>query len=103
MSEFPNPLEIRLGKGNVLINTFEDGRERGLIFIDTKEEHVVGDFDFDHEDGELRLPKENEVFVTCGNIESARVLQSFVNKLVLEFEGYSVDMPNPAPGGKENG
>ncbi len=91
--KFPNPLQVTLGTGEVLISVFTDKDGAGLIFATGQGKHAVGEYD----DGETVTdyqPQPGEVYIACHNRESAEVLLERVQTMLKEFPEPT---PTPAP------
>lgn len=84
MAGFPNPLNIQLGEGRWYIFPFSDDQGHGVALKYTGIEHTIGAKAADglHE-GTQHSPEENEIYIHCGNITAARVLQDAICKAVL--------------------
>ena len=94
---------ITLGKGSVGIYTFyrqEVGYvERGIILTETEKPHPIGSRTNDLPDE--YVPTSNDMTITCTNLMAARVLQDYVNKLVLEFQGFECKDGSESEAGDE--
>lgn len=79
-------VEIRLGKGQVLVGHFIDIEGRGLMFWDTGEEHKVGER-VGEVGEEVHYPQPGEVYLKCLTLESAKVLREMVDEMCERFRG----------------
>jgi len=80
-------VEILLGEGKYSLQTYSrQNGTHGIMLKDTKKPHKIASF---IDEGVVAgyVPNENDILISCKNIESARVLQDQVNKLVLEMMG----------------
>jgi hypothetical protein len=83
-------MQILLGKGSYYISPVRTEDMHGLMCRFTEEEHPIGSKDPDWIDGKKYQPTEKDVFIWCGSLESARVLQDAVNGMILQMNGFKI-------------
>lgn len=85
---FPNPLQLCFGAGRIAIYSYEGkSTGRGLVLVDTGEEHEVGS---DVPDATVRdywVPRAGEVYLDFTTKQSAIVLLECLQEVIDELPG----------------
>ena len=84
MTTFPNPLSINLGEGKIEVTVYSCGSNHGILLRDSGKKHNIGDLS-ESPTEENHEPQVGEVYINCGNRESALVLMEQVCRLVAKF------------------
>ena len=73
----PNPLQIELGNGNVLVSMFRDtDGAAGVMFACGHGQFPIGTW-FGNLEG-LHKPQKGEVYIRCTKIESLEILKQYI-------------------------
>ena len=89
ISVFPNPLEVNLGGGRILMSCFTDTSETGvrshglILSFNDGSAHDVGE---QIETRKSEGPSEGQVYIRCANKQSALVLLGRVQNILARFD-----------------